>query len=418
MELFIKFKKDYFNYLLSILLPAIISALSIPVLKQVLGSEGYGKFSIYFNAVLICTALLTGWLSQSIIRFYSLMPDKPVFMRQVILMTRNTQFLFFIPLFFLAWYFSGDIILALLMGIALYMTCMQFSMLAIAQSSFLSKKTIYSETIRVGAFVISGILLLLLVSGHYLYSLFIAVILSYLLSAFYLYKKTHSSFDKNAPAVAHENTTQLIKKFLRYGAPLSLWFVFAYLLTYVDKIFMLEHMGAQIQGNYQAIFDMLARTISLIISPVVISLFPLITKAYSNGEVKEIRTVIKKIIYFEIAGLILTGILYWWFGADVLFFLLKTPPSGMYKMMGLIIIAAAFVMQIAVVVHKYFELKLKSFFLLGMIVIAFLVQLAFYIAFKKNDSPLLYPLGYLIAAFTYLLLVSFHQIVKAFKIIK
>jgi O-antigen/teichoic acid export membrane protein len=228
-------------------------------------------------------------------------------------------------------------------------------------------------------------------------------------------------FFKPKNSVKNDNTKKhayLFKSFFNYGAPLSLWLVFAYLLSYIDKLFMFKYIGAEVQGNYQAIFDLLFRGIALIISPIVTSLFPILTSAYVRGDNKEIRKLMKKIINYELSGFLAAIILYWLFGYRLLFFILKIPDTFNFRLMGFIVICGAFIWQIAILAQKRFELKQKTFFLLRMVFIAFLTQLLFYIIFKNYNNPLVYPLGFLLSAFVYLVLISTSELLTVSKSLK
>ncbi len=407
MELLTKFKKDYFNYLISIILPALISGLSIPVFKKLLGAEGYGRFSIWFNSILIITAILTGWITQSIIRFFPASSNKHLFSTKALILSLKTQSIFFVPVFFVAWFIGHDLILAILCPLVLLATSIQFTILPIIQSSFLSKKIIFSETIRIVSYVGIAILLLNLLGIEYLVSLFIAVFVSYLISLFYLIKQAQQFFKQQENIKNHQKETfQLFKSFFKYGAPMSLWFVFSYLLSYVDKLFMLHYFGGETQGNYQAIFDLLYRGITLIISPMVTSLFPILTAAYIKGDKTEIRIFLKKIIMYELSGFLLASIFYWWFGAKLLIYILKIPDTFIYKMMGFIVICGAFIFQLAILAQKRYELNLKSRKLLVTVIVAFFFQIIFYVIFRNINNPLLYPIGFLLATIIYLSLLS------------
>lgn len=412
MDLFSKFRKDYFNYLISIILPALISAISIPVFKNLLGAKGYGHFAIWLNAILIATATLSGWISQSIIRFFPASSNKYLFSKKAIDLSVKTQSVFFVPTFLIALYIGNDIVLALLCSLVLFTISVQFTVLPIIQSNFLSRKIISSETIRVITYVSLAILFLKFAGVSYLYSLLIAVFISYLLSLFYLIRQFFVFFKDGD---FHENGQiepgYLIRRFLNYGAPLSLWFVFTFLLSYVDKLFMFKYAGAEAQGNYQAIFDFLSKSITLIISPAVTSIFPILTSVYVKGDNSEIRKLLKKIIYYEMAGFFIASILYWWFGAALLLSILHTPNTFTFKLMGFIVIAGTFIWQLAILAQKRFELKLKSSYLLIMVIVAFLCQVAFYLLFKNDNSILIYPFGFLLSASIYLLLLSIPEIV-------
>jgi hypothetical protein len=137
-----------------------------------------------------------------------------------------------------------------------------------------------------------------------------------------------------------------------------------------------------------------------------------------RGDNKEIRKLMIKIIYYELTGYLVASLLYWWFGGRVILFLLKIPETSTFKLMGFIVICGTFIWQIAILVQKRFELKQKTFFLLSMVFIAFLTQLLFYIIFKNDNSPLIYPLGFLLSAFIYLALISISELAaisKSFK---
>ncbi len=124
---------------------------------------------------------------------------------------------------------------------------------------------------------------------------------------------------------------------------------------------------------------------------------------------------LKRIIVFEIGGFLLATILYWWFGATLLLYVLKTPNTFDFRLMGFIVITATFVWQIAVLAQKRFELKLRSLYLLGMVIIAFFTQIAFYLLFRNNNSQLLYPLGFLLSAVVYLFLISISELITVSK---
>ncbi len=408
MDLFSRFKKDYLNYLLSTITPVIITAVSIPLFKHILGAEGYGRFSISFNSVLLCTAILSGWIWQSILRYFPASNHKRSFVRQSFSISSITQSIFLLPVLIIVWYIYDDLLLAIFFSLTLFISSLQFSLLAISQSVFLSRKSIYYELIRNVSYITIALILLKFTAVNYIYALFTAIIISYLLSFIYLYRQINKQLlEDHSTGTDEENTKTIFRRFFIYGWPLSLWFVIALLITLTDKYFMLKTAGATVQGNYQALFDFLSKSINVLITPVTISLFPLLTNAYQSGKKGDIKRLLGIIVGFEMLGLIIATILYWWFGAAILFALLKTPDTFEYKLMGLLIIAGTFFWQMAMVIHKRYELKYKSGFLLGMVIIAFLSQVLLYVVLNKAYGILLYPVGYVLASLIYLLLVSF-----------
>jgi O-antigen/teichoic acid export membrane protein len=410
MDLFSLFKKDYFNYLLSIILPAIISGLSIPIFKHLLGAEGYGYFSIWLNAVLISTAVLSAWITQSIIRYYPMSANKLSFSKKAIRLSVITQLLFLLPSFIIAWTVSKDPFLSLLCSLLLFAISIQFTLLPIIQSGFLSKKIIWSELIRIGSYVLLAVILLKLSGIKYIYALLTSVLISYVFSLLYLIRQMHTHIDNETKGDGEQ--AAVFKDFIKFGAPFSLWFIFSYLLSYIDKLYTLKNCGGEAQGNYQAIFDLLYKSITLIISPAITSLYPILTAAYTRGDRAEIKKFLMKIIGYEIVGFLLVSLGYWFFGANILLSILKIPQTLTYKWIGFIVIAGAFVWQFAILIQKKYELKMKSRFLLIMVFVALIVQLVFYSVFNTFNHQLLYPLGFLLSAVVYLLLISASSIVE------
>lgn len=411
MSLQVRFKKDYINYLISVVAPALLSGLSIPVFKHLLGPGGYGNFSLWFNAILIINAVSSGWIAQSILRLSAGASNKKIFGKYALRMASITLAILFVPAFTGIYYFSGDFLLAFLCVACLWAILLQFIVLSISQSYFLSSKVIVSELLRTGIYLSAAVCLLSFTSIHYLYCLLFAVFISYAVSLAYLYFHI-----KRVPAeVSHQQEEQLSFRqqasvFFKYGAPLSVWFIFAYLLTYIDKLSVHQYLSAEAQGNYQAVFDMLAKTITLLASPVIMSAYPLFSKFYDEGNRNLVKELLLKILKVEFVLMLLCNLLYWFIGAPLISLLLKVPDSDEYRFLGIIIISATFFMQMGSLIQKKYELKMQSVKLARIIFAAFLAQVIFYWIFHKSTQLLIYPMGYLLATVVYLVLLLKEEI--------
>jgi len=414
MELFASFKRDYFNYLVSIILPALISGLSIPLFKHILGSAGYGSFALWFNAILILTAVLSGWIAQSVIRYFPSSKNQLSFSLKALFYSLKTQSIFFLPVIIVVFWISNDWILGILCGLTLFLSSLQFTILSIAQSSFLSKKIIFSELIRILIYVGGSTAFLIFTNITYLYSLFIAIILSYLVSGIYLFLNFKSKLSANT-FKRSTDPTDWLKKFYHYGLPLSMWFIFSYLLTYIDKLFSLNYFGSHLQGNYQALFDFLNKSLTLVISPVISSVFPLLTNAYEKNNRKEIKALLKRLAFYEIIGFVSISIGYWIIGAKIIFFILNIPDNLMYRVMGFIIICSAFIWQLSILAQKRLELKYQSRIMVKFLLIAFFAQVLFYLVTGSHGNQLTAPFGFLLSSTIYLILISIPQIQSLFK---
>ncbi|MFM2358276.1 MAG: hypothetical protein RLY16_269, partial [Bacteroidota bacterium] len=269
---------------------------------------------------------------------------------------------------------------------------------------------------RTVSYLSLSLILLRYTKLNYMYALFSAITISYVLSYFYLNLQVKRVISQTLNT-EFESFKLIKQQFLKYGIALSLWFVVAYLLTLTDKMFMRHFVNAEMQGEYQAIFDLISKSITIIISPVIISMFPILTAAYEKGNRVEIKKLLTRIIFLEALGCIAALLGFWWFGANILFKIVQTPANLTFKWMGTLIILGTFFWQIAIVVQKKFELRYQSHRLLYMLLLAFLFQLGFYYFLKSNNSALIFPLGYCLTTLIYLLLISFSEIVNALKII-
>lgn len=407
MNLISRFKKDYFNYLISVILPALIGGISVPVFKYLLGAGDYGTFAIYLNAAFLCASISTGWVSQSVYRFYPDAENKFRFSRIALNLSLKTQLIIFLPVIFFFWYTKNDFLVGLIICIAIFFNSRQIVHMSIAQSCFLSRKNILSEFIRSTSYISVAVLLLLLFPKHYLTVLFIALALSYFLSSWYLHRQSYPILIQTRQKLDKDILPKkIIKKFMIYGGPLSLWLVFAYLIPYIDKLWMKYQLGSEAQGNYQAMFDLLSKGLTLLISPITISLLPLLTRAFTDNQHKDIRTLMTKIISLELGAMVISGILYWWFGYVLLFKLLNIPNTSSFKIMGLIIIAGTFIWQLAILIQQKYILKLMTRFLLFMVIITVCFQIGFYWIMHPSNDPLIYAWGYLLASLLYLILIA------------
>ena len=283
MSLQHQLKKNYLNYLLSIILPALISSVSIPVIKRMLGPEQYGLFSIYNNGVQILAIALTGWITQSILRFSQSENHLTDIKTQAIKFTSISVAMASLPLFFFYFIRNEEFILSLLLLPILITSSFQLVLFSMAQASFLSRKILVSETLRTGIFLLLAIFLVYTIKSSGIYPMIFSVIIAWSVSIFYLIKNLNKHFSTTQLKTESLIKNSFGKKFLSYGLPLSCWFVFANLLTYTDKYLMARHWGHEVQGNYQALFDILFRGISMAVSPIMMMLLPLLSKEYESG---------------------------------------------------------------------------------------------------------------------------------------
>lgn len=401
-----QFNRTYLNYLASVILPAIATALVIPLIKNLMGDALYGRFSLLFNATMISSIALTGWLTQSINRFYPSESNKRQLLKKVVSYVFFMLLIVVLPFFFFANKIGNDYTLSMLMSVSFVCISIQLILFSIAQASFLSRNILFAESIRTISYFLFMALLLIFIPTEGVNVMFIAVIFAYLLAIFFLVTIIRKHFNNQGGEDKEIQQRPQLKKFILYGTPLSLWFVFSNLNTYIDKLFLVRYFNESIQGNYQALFDFISRGITLLVSPVLLTLMPLLSKEYEIKKERQVRVFLKKILGYMLLGWLIALLCYQTFAAKFLFLILHIPQNEDFHKCGLLIISTVFIWQLAMVVHKLLELKLKTEKMLFFVIISFLSQCAFYLSMKECSSILIFPFGCLLSSLVYLILVS------------
>ena len=282
--------------------------------------------------------------------------------------------------------------------------------MSFSQALLLPSLCTTAEIIRSAGFIAIALLFTLYFDMLSQQGLVVALLLSYFISFIFLKIRLSTHLENVSDSKVEKDQSQFsLRQILGYGLPLSFWFLVALLSSFVDKVFMAKTMGHGVQGNYQAAFDLINKSITMIMAPVLTSVFPLLTIAYKNGDSVAISKLKQKIILYEILGYILVSFIYWTFGGRILFALIDVQCSFEYLFAGFIVITSSFVWQIALLVHKKYELKCQTSVLLTFIVISISAQVVFYFSLSTSTNLLLFPIGNLLFSVIYLILVSLNK---------
>lgn len=403
MDIFGQFKKQYAHYFVGVIIPAAINGVSIPLLKYALGTAAYGQYALYFNLMLIANLFVCGWLWQGVLRFTARIANKIVFASQLFYISLIAPVSFFLPVLLLIWYWNRSWGFAFLFAATLLMAALQLPRQALMQASFQSKTVVKAEAVRTVSWLVLVVAIVLFhIATPTLF--FVALFLSYGASVGYLYiKKAVSGGAARLAFPAGISKTAI--PLLQYGFPFSLWYVLFYLVSYIDKVYMLGRFGAVVQGNYNALFDFTAKALVLLLSPVLLTATPLLSDAYEKGAYAVASRLLRRLILYEVVAMLVALVLFGLIGGKLIFLLLHIPDTVTYKQMGLLIIAGTFMWQIALLVQKRFELLLQSSLLLVAVTFSLCCQWLFYYLIPLQLATFI-PLGYCLSGGIYLLVLG------------
>lgn len=399
------FKKDFLYYFIGVIIPGLINFVSIPVLKNLIGAERYGIFSILFNVFLILGAAAVSWLNASVIKFKIEYSNERVFQfhicRILIWVCATVSVLSFGVLLF---YFHYSFLVSLLFAVALFLLCFHTAGLAFAQANFLSRNSALSDSVRTVVFFIISYVLLHFFVVKYLEVFFLALSISYLSSVILLKNFNKIEIRK---LITHQSLPGEfnIPGFIKYGLPLSLWFLCSMLIPFLDKPAIANQFGHSVQGDYQALYDMIFKSITIVFSPILTASFPYMNKYHHDGMYVQLSKFLIKLLLIEFGVVIVLIFGYFMFSGVLLNTVLHISADFNFKLTGLLIIIAAFLWQAAMLFHKPFELEKKTHIMLFNNIIALFVSIVVLIILQKSNTQLMYyPLVFIAGSITYIIL--------------
>ena len=368
-----EFKKDYVSYLLGVLVPAIINFLTIPFFKNLLGASQFGVYSFYFSILLIVNTSFSGGITQSIIRLHVDYNNNKLFFIHSIWLSVLLQAALMLPFFIYIQTSLHIISVSLLFILSLFFANLYTTLLAVTQANRLSKLSAIAETIRTILLLGISIILLNFFPGvYFLNAIFFAIACSYTIAAAFLFKFNRFSFTE---LFSHFDLPQIKNigvEISKYGGFLIGWYFFSFGISLTNRFVLAHFLGKNNIGNFTASFDILNKSITVVLAPVVVSLFPLLVKANIQGNDTAVSKFIKKITVIETGIMALTIGLFMFFGFKILSLILKTPATSTYLFLDVQVIIGSFIWQMAMLQHKILELGKKTGYMLLFVAIGFI----------------------------------------------
>ena len=338
-------------------MPSLVNFLTIPFFKNILGEEKFGVYSYYFSILIIVNSSFAGGMTQSIIRLHADFYEAPSFFSKCIWLTVLLQIFLCVPIFLYFGTHNQTVLFSLLFVFSLFAANFYTTLIAISQANLFSGLSAFSEGLRTIIFLGFSLLMIHFTDYYFLNSVFIALLSSYLIPSILLFKKNGLQVNS---LLADFNISEIINNgriIFQYGGYLIGWFFLSYGISFGNRFVLAHLIGKEGIGHYTASFDILNKSIVLILSPVLLSLFPLIVKANAHGNFKEVSRFINRLTIIELLIMVIALAGFWFIGFPIMSKILNTPETLMYKLIDVQIILGTFVWQFAMLQHKYLELQ-------------------------------------------------------------
>ena len=347
---------DSFFYLLTKIIPGITGLLSVIIFIRWVGPDGYGQFTLLFSFVMAAGALSSGWLNQSLLRYFSQDENKVEFPRVIFQGILISILIGFIIL--LAGYsILLDLnIFGFIVAYLLLISIILFRLKTSLYQADLNPKKV-TQISAIQAILGLAIPILFLIGFNHFLSIIAGISIAYLLTA---YKKNQSlSHDFKANTARRKNL--ILLKYFSFGIPLSFRTSMGLLIPFLDRWFITFFLDESITGFYAGYSEIIVRVFSIILFPITLAIHPRVTHLWNHGQEKDSLDLVKKGIKIQ------TGIFFFAFMIFILFEnrffqLTEMLIPGLntdFAVLGIPIFISGFLWQVSLLIHKPLELSEK-----------------------------------------------------------
>lgn len=316
-----------FHYLPATLLPTALSVVAVYIFTRVFTTREYGVYALVLAVTTPLTILVTEWAAQPITRFYSDYAHKgqlSVFRGTVEqLYLRIVALLVLVAGAFAAMNAVVHAISALsVLGALLSVLTQCFVSTTLPTLTASMRPTLYRRVV-VGASGISTVvsLLLVYVAGAHLASLLWGPAIANATLLPWVVRWTNVSPFRLPRRLTPEESA-ILRRFLRYGLPMTVWFFSASLLYSEDRYMIGLFRGPTDVAVYGVNFNLVAMASGFVNTPVLTAVGPMLYQQWNTGRIKESSQTLSAMteLYGILAAVMLGGTMIVGFGAIHLLF--------------------------------------------------------------------------------------------------
>jgi O-antigen/teichoic acid export membrane protein len=385
---------------------AIISLAIIPLFISWFGEIKYGEYILIYTTFLIFISGSMGWINQSMIKFHGdYNEDRENFYVKVHRLSYQMAIMACVPLLFMVYLSTKEVTAMLIIFIAFgfIVACKYTSKLFENQSELNSLKFSIAEIIRLIVFFCSVYFLKFLVFFSSLETIFLSLFLGYFIA--YLFLNKGLKYDDLILSFKFDK--DLIKKFMTFGLPLSVWMMFSPSANGVDRYILNYYLGAGVLAQYAAVYDVVFKVFTQLANPINSVYQPLLMKINSSGdETLFNKTMIRAFLYLLFLCIPVFIFVYLFQDFILINYLGFEDQETLNQLKQIImpLAAAGFIWQIAIIAQKQLEAKDKT--LMMTVVMVTVVGV-----FSIITALLIPKYGILAAAYTAILSSIFYLII-------
>lgn len=406
--------KDTVNYTISKAIPGLVGFITIFCFIRLVGKAEYGKYALIFSLANMTAVLFSGWLQQSILRFYTIYESNGILLNRTVLkgiISSTACGILFIGVVFL----TRNLIrgnqnissIVCILSIVLSFCIMVYTIsLALFQAKLKTSLIAKTESVRsILVFIFPIFIIYLFVQSFT--GLIGGVIAGYVCMLFWIKKQYYNKFfgaifDKS---IDNAQINQLFKIFLKYGFPLSLWLAFMSSFQVIDRFMINYYFDFAETGTYASLYDLTIRSFSLFFFPLVMASHPRIMKLWNEGNYIATKKLINFVLLIQFIIFLFIVIGYVFF-ADVVLSLLFDHSSGNLKILLGYLAIGGFLWQISLTIHKPLEINKQTWVMVFAIAISIMVHIFINMYFLPKIGINASGIALIFSALSYIMICS------------
>ncbi|MDI6792495.1 MAG: oligosaccharide flippase family protein [bacterium] len=368
--------KDSIKYVISKIIPGLSGFLVVILFIRIIGAEQYGRYALAFSFVTMASAFFSGWINQSLLRFYNKYVRIPVAKKSIIialflstavgiatLLLVNT--LGFSPQSRYSW-------LPFMLILALF-GVFNFYQLRIAsfRAQIKPDHVVLLTGLQAILQIILSVIFFFTIDKTCPVALF-GLLLSYGLPLFLWFPWfSGGHIGINQPKNHRIGTKFIISHLWQYGWPLSFWYASMSMLQVTDRYLIQRYYSFDETGIYAGVFDLVTRGYSLLLFPITLASHPRIMNYWNLKKRKEALSILKWAMAAQFTIFVLLVSIFLIFSsylANLIDAMLNVKKSVSSLIIPLLV--GGFLWQFALLAHKPFELSRKTQWMLIAVVAA------------------------------------------------
>ncbi len=374
--------KDSAKYAISKIIPGLSGLLAVTLFIRIIGVEQYGRYALAFAFVTMASAFFSGWINQSLLRFYSKYMRIPVAKKSIIIALFLSTLVGMVMLSLVnAFGFSAESRYSWLPFILILALFVVFNFYQLRPVSFQAQikpnHVILLSVAQAILGVILPVIFLLTIERTYMV-VFFGLFLSYGLPLFLWYLWFSASpIDANGPKNHRIKMKFIINHLWQYGWPLSFWFASIAMLRVTDRYLIQHYYSFTETGAYAGIYDVVTRGYSLLFFPVTLASHPRIMKYWNLKRKEEALSVLKWAMVGQVILFVITISVFLIFSDYIIDFMgviLNSVDKSFFSLVAPLLVGG-FLWQFALLAHKPLELSRKTLWMLIAAVAALITNL-------------------------------------------